>query len=408
MSGSATAPTTRRVTLTAGGTVFTDFTSVSIERDLQSLAGRFTLHCLDTARADAALKGASVPTPLLTGAPAQLAMPRICVYETDRGRVDLHIDGEQLRCEVGGLDKTGDLVRSAAFPNGPAEFNNIGLLALAQKVCAPFGIGVSADVDLGAPFPKLAFHPEETARDVLDMAARQRAVLVTSDGVGGLVLTRGGTSRAPAPLWLGQNVVGATSADDWSGRFSDYFVKGQTPAANGRRAGVAPALTHASTPSGAAATSAPGAASATEDGGVLMTGHASDPEVTRWLPTVRRARSQSGSSTVQEQAQWLLRTARGRARGLHYTVLDWRDKPGGVLWRPNQVTAVWDPYSGIDGDMLIAGVHYQFGPRGMTTVLRMVRQGTYDLLAIADPVSPRHRSRSRRAAPAPAAPPSVP
>jgi len=406
-SSTAGGPPTRRVTLTVGSQVFTDFSKVSIERDLQSLSGRFSLQCLDTARADAALVGPSLPTPLLTGAPATLAIDGEKVLIGYIGRVALSIDGERLSCEVGGLDKTGDLVRGAAFPSGPTEFRGIGLLALAQKVCAPFGITASADVDLGAPFPRLALHPEDTGRDVLDMAARQRGVLVTSDGLGGLVLTRGGVTRAPAPLWLGQNVVGASSEDDWSQRFSDYFVKGQTPAANGRRAGVAPALTHGVTPSGGPCSVAPGGATAIEAGGVLMTGHAIDPGVTRWLPTVRRARSQSGSSTVQEQAQWMLRTARGRSLSLHYRVLDWRDKPGGTLWRPNQVTPVSDPYCGINEDMLIAGVAFAYGAAGMITTLRVVRRGTYDLLAVADPVGPRHRDRRRQAPPAATAP-SVP
>lgn len=402
------APPTKRVTLTAGGQVFTDFTAVTIERDLAALAGRFSLTCLDQARAGAALAGTKVPTPLLTGAAATVAIDGDVVLVGYLDRVDLAIDGTRLSCDVSGLDKTGDLVRCAAFPNGPAELRGIGLLALAQKVCGPFGITPSADVDLGAAFPRLAFHPEDTGRAVLDMAARQRAVLVTSDGVGGLVLTRGGVTRAPAPLWLGQNVLGVSSTDDWSARHSDYFVRGQTPAANGRRAGVAPAITYTFTPTGQIVShTTPGPATATEAAGVLMTGHAVDPAVTRWLPVVRRARSQSGSSSVQAQADWMLRTARGRSRGLHYRVLDWRDAKTHTLWKPNTTVAVSDPYSGIDGDMLIAGVRYTYSAEGMLTELRVVRPGTYDLLAEADPATPRHQRRRRPGAAAPAAP-SVP
>ena len=387
-------PTTTRVVLTVGTQQFSYFTGVSVQRDLDQLSGRFRLQCLDVARADAALGGPrQVPTPLLNGAPATVAIDGETVLAGYIGRVDLTADAERLNCTVGGLDRAGDLVRGAAFPKGPAEFHSIGLMAFAQKVCAPFGIYVKADVGLGAPFTLLSTRPEQTGRDVLDMAARQRSVLVTSDGLGGVVLTQGGITRAPAPLWFGQNVESLTCSDDWSDRFSDYFVKGQTPGANGARTATAPAITHASAPTGDATTENPGTAFDIEAQGVMMTGHAIDPQITRWLPTVRRPRSQSGSSSVQEQAEWMLRTSRGKSLQLHYRVLDWRDPASAVLWRPNQVTAVYDPYSGINGDMLIAGVDYQFSARGRTTMLRVVPQGTYDLLATADPVGSRIRDQ---------------
>jgi prophage tail gpP-like protein len=394
LAARAAATPTQAVTLKAGGVMFTDFVGVHIERDLQALAGRFELVCFDKIRAGAALgPPPTVPTPLLTGAAAQVAIDGETVLIGWIDKVSLHADGDTLSCTVTGRDKTGDLVDCAALPAGPAEFRNVDLLHVAQTVCAPFGIPVRADVGIGAPFVRLSCHPQETARSFLDVAARQRALLVTSDGVGGLVLTRGGVTRAPESLWFGVNVLDVNSDDDWSHRFSDYFVKGQTPAANGRRVGVPPALTHGVTPTGAAATSAPGAASSIEAGGAIMTGHAIDPQVTRWRPTVRLARSQAGSSTVQAQAEWALRVARGQSHALHYRVLDWRDKPGGTLWRPNQVTGVWDPYCGIDGDMLIAGVAYGYDEEGMLTTLRVVDRSAYDLIDLAPAPTPGHRAR---------------
>ena len=162
----------------------------------------------------------------------------------------------------------------------------------------------------GNPSPLLAANPHETALSFLEKAARQRSALLTSDGVGGLLLTNGGTTRAPEPLRIGGNVQSSEGDQDWTHRFSDYIVKGQTAAAGGRRAGRSPALTPSVTPpSGAAAPGGtPGAASEVERAGIVMTGHAIDPQVTRYRPTVRLVRTQSGMSSVQEQADWALKS----------------------------------------------------------------------------------------------------
>jgi prophage tail gpP-like protein len=98
-------------------------------------------------------------------------------------------------------------------------------------------------------------------------------------------------------------------------------------------------------------------------------------------------------SSVQEQAEWALRVARGQSDLLRYVVLDWRDGPSNGLWMPNQVTAVFDPYAGFDKDMLIAGVEYVFGPEGMFTMLRIVGVTAYD--RINEPQRRRARSQNR-------------
>ena len=46
--------------------------------------------------------------------------------------------------------------------------------------------------------------------------------------MGGLLLTRGGSTRAPAPLTRPGNIQGGGIDSDWTQRFSDYYVKGQT------------------------------------------------------------------------------------------------------------------------------------------------------------------------------------
>ena len=144
----------------------------------------------------------------------------------------------------------------------------------------------------------------------------------------------------------------------------------------------------------------PAADSDAETPSIGSMGHATDPEITRWRPTVRLTRSQSGMDTVQEQAEWMCRVAKGQSDRVHFVVLEWRAGKDGVLWRPNQVVAVSEPYSGISRDMLIAGVSFIFDETGRRTRLRMAGVTAYDRINEAE----RRRSPHRRAGGAASAP----
>jgi prophage tail gpP-like protein len=389
MSGSSSTPTTARVTMKVGGYSFTTFTKAVIERDLQNISGRFELDLMDQARLAGALPVQignlpPLPTVLKAGMAVELAIDGETVLIGWIGKVSGSWRADTIRMRISGRDKTGDLVECSALPKGPAEYRGVDLLHVAQAELAPFGITVRADVDIGAPFDRLSRHPHETVMTFLEKAARQRAILLVSDGVGGLLLTRGGSSRAPDDLIVGGNVQEEQFEDDHDKRFSDYYVKGQTDQ-HAQRTGKTPALDSTVEPlDDDEPTTAPGAASATEASSILMTGHAIDPEITRYRPTLRLTRSQSGMSTTQEQAEWMLRVARGEADRLRFTVLDWRSGSANALWRPNQVAYVYDPFGERSKDMLIAGVTYLFDEQGERTELRIVGVTAYDRINEAD------------------------
>jgi prophage tail gpP-like protein len=367
---------TDRVTIKIGAVVLSAFTGVTIGHDLDSIASTFAVKCLDTARLRNALKvhlatWQAAIGPLGPGLKCTVSIDKTVVLVGWIDRIRGRWTGIDLTCEIVGRDVTGDLVDCMPLPEGPAEFHNVDLLAIAKAVCKPFGIVARADTDIGAPFERLSFYIHETAMSALEKAARQRAVLVTSDGVGGLLLTKAGTTRGPAPLTIGGNVQEMDFDLTWERRFSDYYIKGQS--ANGRLGLAAMDATVAAGAGDHAPTSG-----ATGRGHVLMSGHAIDPEIARYRPTVRTVRTQSGMDSVQEQAEWLLRVAKGQSDRRNYHVLDWRDGPKQDLWLPNQLVAVYDPFIGIDGDMLIAGVRWLFDERGARTEMRLVGKTAYD------------------------------
>jgi prophage tail gpP-like protein len=381
------------LTLTVDGAgSFSKWTGVTIERDITKVAGGFTLDYDDEGRSAQALPNLIAKPPFFRAIKRGMAFEVAIDGETVMigwlGKLHVGWKAGGLSASVQGRDKTGDLADCAALPTGPAEFHGVDLLHVAKQVCAPFGISVRAETDIGEPFERLAMAPHEKALAFLEKAARQRSVLLTSDGVGGLLLTSGGSSPGPAAITLPGNIQEVEFEDSEEGRFSDIFVKGQT---DGRRThGAAPALDSSWLPLGASGAPVAPSATTTAASTVLMTGHARDPEITRWRPDVRLTRTQSGMSTTQEQAEWAVRVARGLGTKLTYTVLGWRAGPDKKLWRPNQVVQVVDPWSGIDKKMLISAVRYRYGAEGEITLLTLVGVTAFDRINEAE--KRRHRT----------------
>lgn len=411
--------------LELGGQVFSDWTSARVQRGLSEIAGSFELEYDDQLRMQSVLPRAEArgsPSRSRDGSPG---MGLIAIQPLMEARilldgelvllgwvedVEFELSGEQVRARLAGRDRTGFLVECSANPEGPAEYKGLTALEIASKLCAPFGIGVRAEVEVGAPLRDFGIALGESVMSAIDKAAKQRALLVTSDGVGGLVLTRSGNRRAPASLAIPGNAVSAGARLSSRDRFSDYWVKGQTrPSRGGRRAALdgtaAPStaraggiaahsrravaspgpLDGAASPVGQSPPAA--TATATNHAAIVSTGHATDPAIAPYRPKVFSVRSQSGDAPNQLLAEWRMRIARGRSTQNRWTVAGWRDGAEDRLWRPNELVSIaagqGDPY-----DALIAEVHYtQDDRQGSRTELVVVGREAYDL----EPLPDQHR-----------------
>lgn len=383
-----------RVTMTLGDEPLEEIISAEITRDLEEISGSFRVECLDMGRMEAARPAwwrfGVMRGPVQPGERVVLALDGEVVLVGWLDRVEVNYGPDKVSMMLIGRDVTGDLVDCAAAPDGPAEYLNLTLTDLCARICAPYGITVTADVDVGAPFPKFGIEPGETAMSAIEKACRQRAVLAVGDGVGGLLLTRGGTGKAPEPLIFGGNVATMDATFDHAARFSDYICKGQ-----GARASGPPAMDRTASPLTAAAperrptpTSPAGNRPA-----VVMTGRVQDPAVTRYRPTVLMAKTQSGGASVQEQADWKMRTARAQSEHLRVTVDGWRGggdygmtedgRPTGEdarLWRINERALVDDPLSGASAELLVAGLTWRYSKEGARTELRLCGCDAFDVL----------------------------
>lgn len=122
-----------------------------------------------------------------------------------------------------GREATADLVDCSATPK---TYNNIGLLDLCKKLCAPFSISVQGKTDLGKPFKKFVVESGESVFDSLQRACKSKGVLPMTNNKGNVELVSAGSETIS--LILDENIIKSISEEeDFSECFSDYTIKAQ-------------------------------------------------------------------------------------------------------------------------------------------------------------------------------------
>lgn len=373
---------TDRISLRMGGQVWRTWSTFELPRDLSEISGGFHVGLRDAAR------HTSFPWADLMDARTQVTAGLEVTVEIDgepvlKGWVDdiaPRCGGGQVSVSVSGRDKTCDLIDCAATVKGPWEYRNQTIDKIIAAIVKPFGLTVRADVDLGAPIDRVCLDVGETAMSAIEKLCRQRQVLVLSDGVGGIVLTRGGKARGPADLiFPGGNVIESAGCDSMRERFSEYHVVAQAEKAGGKRKKKPAKLDVTAQPLGEGGGSggSSGGGGSYEQAGAKIVGTAKDDAIQRYRPMVVLARNQCDAKVAQAQAEWMARTARAAAQKLDYPVLDFR--ANGTLWRPNELVMVQDTFQAINRDMLVAGLVYSHGAQGPVTRLRVTGPEAFDI-----------------------------
>lgn len=280
-------------------------------------------------------------------------------------------DKQSHSIKITGRDKTGDLVDCAALHQS-GEWRNASLTRIANDLCSPFGIKVVAAVDVGKPFGSFAIWHGETAFEALDRAAKMRGVLLVSDGLGNLMLTRAGTARIATPLVKGKNIERASGQFSWKDRFSQYLVKGQSPAR-------------------VATWDSPSAVADEPKHHFQTKASVTDPAITRYRPHVTIA-YQGDGSTYQDRAVWERNIRRGKGSRISYTVSGWEHSAG--IWLPNRLVQVQDEFMGYDGDLLISQVRFSLTEsEGSQTELEVCLPEAFQLINLPD--KHHHKTKTR-------------
>lgn len=383
---------TRRWALKLAGDIFDEWTSVEINRDIEDLTGSFTFELRDAQRSGAAhpfATLASYKNMVTAGLEAEIRLDGKTILKGWVDRIAPHAGEDGASVTIDGSDKARDLIDGAATVDGPSEYRNETVDQVGKEIVKPYGLDFRAEVDVGQPFERYTIEPGETALSAIEKGLRQRGALLTSDGVGAVVMTKAGKERAGELRYPG-NVTSTDGEFSIEGRHSEYVVKGQAEKAQGKR-GTARLD----------ATAAPLVGDPTEWineqldrelGGVAIEGRQKDAEMVRYRPLVTLGRTQLTAEGAQTQAEWMERTAKGRSEELRHRVKGYHDEDG-KLWRPNTLAPVSDDYQDVHRDMLIAGTVYRYSADdGEVTELRITSPDAYDT----EPVAGRRTNRTKQ------------
>jgi len=327
-----------KVQLLIGDRLFRPWERVSISRSLDAASASFDF----TGKLDEAVSDRPKPSQAAT-----------VLIGTDRvitGYIDaVTIRSADKSISVQGRSMTADLVDCAAiYARGKGRWRRATPARIAQDLAATYGVEVVSEVAADA-LPSHATTTGERALDCIQRAAAARALLVTDDESGRLILTRAGSVSSGEVLKTGSTIIEGSGTFSAAEVFSEYRCKGQI-AGSDEISGEA-----AAHPEATAA-----------DDGIGRT------RILEIVPEVGATRK-----TCLDRARWEAASRVARSVDLSYTVLGWRKPRSGSLWRVNETVAIRDTIIGVDAELLIAEVSFELGEAGAVTRLKVAPPEAY-------------------------------
>ncbi len=338
---------TGEVTIETNGRRYGGWLSVSVSRSIEAFAGTFQFQGSERSPTD------PLGRPLRMGDEVVVRIGGVKLITGFIDKIDPRYDERSHTIDIAGRSKTLDLVDCSAAPD-PSEWHDRKLDQIISELVKPFGLTVRTETDVGLPFVVFKLEPSEAIHSAIVRAAAQRAVLVTDNGDGDLVLTRVGRDRAGVALKKGERIKRARGSFSDRDRFSVYSVLGQRRSTDDTSEEV-------------------------DEPETQVLGVAKDLGVTRYRPLDILAEEPGSVAELEARAKWEAVTRQGAAIRATLTVQDW-SHPGG-LWLPNQRVQVEDSWLGIRREMLIAGVNWMLDDDGRRSILTIAPPESFDLLA---------------------------
>ena len=348
------------ITLNIGGQVLEGWSTVSVSRKLDALAGSFSFGFGEISPTDPRARA------IKRGDLASITLDGVPILAGAIGELSTSYDGSSGSVTAAGRDLSGDLVDSSAIAE-PGEWIGARVATIARHLLAPFPLLRWRD-DLSDPtvgsVKSFSLNTGETVFAALDTLARMRGLLVNSDGAGGVFMRRPGLTRAPVTIARGSSIISADLRDSDSGRFSRYICHGQS---GGLEADPLSA-------------------------GQSVRAEAFDLGVARNRPLVILAETGATIPELFARASFEASSRAAKSRRVTYTLPGWT--LDGHLWNPGEIVPVYDPAlaigtsTGLPVDMILAAVRFSAtATEGKRASLELVPRGAFSLEPILAPKS---------------------
>ena len=241
---------------------------------------------------------------------------------------------ESFNIQFIGRDKTCDLV-DCCYVESNNEFKRQTRANIIRRLLSPFGLDVVVDSTAAeAANVKLETFKVSEGRFIYEEIAelcRDAGILPLSYGDGKLTLTKATTTdKATDPIQFGVNAIYGKHIDDYTQRYSDYYVKGYGTGANNKRLADF----------------------------ISPVGYFKDDIVSRYRPFTIFADRATDAGKCYDRAKWEARTRAGLSQGLVYHLPGWLQSDDSI-WKKNTLVTLYDPILGIDAqEFLICDVDY--------------------------------------------------
>lgn len=343
------------VTLEVDGKKLSGWKTVSIERELGAICGRFSVSLLDSWEK-------------LSKSWFIKPFSKCTVYIDDERVLTGYVDAVNMahssngtEISVSGRDLTSDLVDCTPGLK-VFQYNNISYSTLARKLLANFSIEFVRDYDPKKAFKFVQINPGTRVSSILEEYARYRGLILRTDQFGRLVATNPGSGSSQVSLVYGQNIKAYTLSYDTQQRYSEVRVISQVQ-------DVADFFgTQAN----------------------QVEGVAKDAGVPRFRPYEIVADQSADAVDGKTRARWEANTRAAKSEVLNVEVVDWRQGPGlsFPLWEVNSKVWVQIPEVGLNGEFLISSVRFMKDVNGGTvTNLGIERKDAYQPEPTVDPNS---------------------
>lgn len=355
-----------QLNLIVNGVLFTQFTKVVIDKSLDDLCGTFSFDVVDSTNRI---------FPLKVGDSVTATVNDIAVITGFIDSIEGRYTAGSHMLHVKGRDLSLDLVDSKM---GALSFtSNITLEDIIKRVISHLGITdlkVVNEVRDLKPYTQdeldnVTVKHGKSAFKFIEMYARKRQVLITTDNLGTITITRNFNRKLNGHVINELNndantVLEGTFKYDDSHRFNKYVFRSQeNPVA---------IVFVSSIPEKGATTTAPKMASQVSE--------ATDNAIRVGRVYEKITESSSTEGIIKDRATWEGNIR--RARGISYMpiVQGFFANQDGEIWQLNRLIQVSDDFADISNIMLINRVKFEYGlERGSRTILGLVDKDAYKL-----------------------------
>jgi len=309
-----------KLVVTIGDNEYTEFQSLSITKNVESIAGSFNISF------------AGVDPEIEIESEVEITYNDENVFSGFVEVIDSELTESGVNYKYSGRSNCGQLVgtsieKAVEFKNKKADF-------IINQVLAPFDIKAVFDADAGDKIKKFSVEPSEDPASVIKKLVNMRKLLAYDDA-GELLIAKSGDERSGATLSSGRYLAKKTT--NVTNVYSNYTVIGNSN---------------------------------------KIKAEALNNNINRYRPKIIVSSNKIDQATAQNRAEWQKQKDEGKKTTISVSGQGWLDDQGNIL-RINSIVSLDFLEINLAGNYLIQNITYNYSNSGTQIDMSLVNEDTY-------------------------------